>query len=184
MGAPKGQGYTKKASLTGTGSDVLEQLLQQSGQDLGAGGNLAQNPLYQQAVEGTRQFLPGGQGFAPIQAEAQRNFQQQTIPSILNSFGSGAKGSSALNQALAGAGQNLNSSLASMLAQMQLQASGQASTLAQQPYQQGLQGANLGLGTSPFAYMQRASPFWQDLSLALVGAAGKAGAAKLGATSV
>ncbi len=180
MGAPKGGGYVKKESLTGTGQDALEQLLQQARQDLGAGGNLAQNPLYQQSVEATKQFLPGGQGFAPIQAEAQRNFQQQTIPSILNAFGSGAKSSSALNQALSGAGQNLNSALAAQLAQMQLGAAQQGAGLAQLPYQQGLSSAQLGLGTSPFAYMQKAAPFWQDALLASISGGSKIAASYVG----
>lgn len=172
MGAGKGGGYVQKESLTGTGQQTLEQLLQQALQSLSGQGGLSQNPLYNQSVEATRQFLPGGEGFNPIQAEAQRNFQQQTIPSILNAFGTGSKGSSALNQALAGAGQNLNTSLASQLAQMQLGAAQQGSQLAQQPYQQGLQSAGLGLNTSPFAYMQRPRPFWQDLTLAgITGAA-------------
>jgi hypothetical protein len=180
MGAPKGGGYEQKEVLNSSQRSLLQQLLGLSGQNLGAGGNLSQNPLYQQSVEATRQFLPGGQGFAPIQAEAQRNFQQQTIPSILNAFGSGAKSSSALNQALAGAGQNLNTSLASQLAQMQLGAAHQGAGLAQLPFQQGLSAAGLGLGTSPFAYLQRAAPFWQDLLLAGISGGSKIGSAALG----
>ena len=180
MGAPKGGGYVQKESLNPAQSSLLQQLLQFAGQNSGVGGNLEQNPLYNQSAEAIKQFLPGGQGFAPIQAEAQRNFQQQTIPSILNAFGSGSKSSSALNQALAGAGQNLNTSLASQLAQMQLQAAGQGANLAQLPFGQRISAAGLGLGTAPFAYMQRSAPFWQDALLSGIGAAGKIGGAALG----
>lgn len=174
MGAPKGGGYTQMPTFSPEQMSIFSQLLGGAGQNLQAGGNIAENPLYQQSVEATRGFLPGGQGFAPIQAEAQRQFQQQTIPSILNAFGSGAKSSSALNQALAGAGQNLNTALASQLAQMQLGAAGQGAQLAQAPFQQGLAGAQLGLSTSPFAYLQRARPFWQDLTTSLIGGVGSA----------
>lgn len=180
MGASKGGGYTQKDVLNPQQASLLAQLLGVSGQNLGASGNITQNPLYQQSVDATRQFLPGGQAFAPIQNEANRNFQQQTIPSILNAFGSGAKSSSSLNQALAGAGGNLNSGLASQMAQMQLGAANQGANLAGLPFQQGIQGANLGLGTSPFAYMQRQTPFWQDALLASIGAGGKVGGAFLG----
>lgn len=180
MGTPKGGGYTKKASLTNEGDALLKMLLQFSGQDL-EGSNISQNPLYQQSVEGTKQFLPGGTGFAPIQQEAQRNFQQNTIPAIMNAFGRGAKSSSALNQALAGAGQNLNTSLASQLAQLQLQASNQGANLAGLPFQQNLSAANLGLNTSPFAYMQRATPFWQDATIAAIAGGSDAAKALIGA---
>lgn len=177
MGASRG--YEKIDTLTKGGSNLLDLLTQLSSQNLQGGGDLSQNPLYKQAVSATQGFLPGGQGFAPIQAEAQKNFQQQTIPSILNAFGSGAKSSSALNQALSGAGQNLNTSLAAQLAQMQLGAAGQAAGLAQLPFQQGLSGAQLGLGTSPFAYQQKATPFWQDALLAAINAGGKVAAAAI-----
>lgn len=180
MGQPKGGGYTTKPAISGQQNSLLNQLLGLSGQNLQSGGNLAQNPLYQQATQATQQFLPGGQGFQPIQAEAQRLFRQETIPSILNAFGSGAKSSSALNQALAGAGQNLNSSLASQMAQMQLGAAGQAAGLAQLPFQQGLSGATLGLGTQPFAYMQRHMPFWQQALLGGINAGGQIGGSFLG----
>jgi len=181
MGPPKGGGYIKKDVLTPTGNSVLEQLLKLAGNQFQSAGDITQNPAYQQALSATQSFLPNAQGqtpgFAPIQAEAQRNFQQQTIPSILGAFGQGNKGSSALNQALAGAGQNLNSSLGSLLAQMQLQAANQSGNLAQIPYNQGLQSANLGLNTSPFAYLQKANPFWQDLLLSGISGISKVAAA-------
>jgi hypothetical protein len=174
MGAPKGGGFQQLPTFSPEQMSLFSQLLGGAGQSLGQAGNIADNPLYQQSAQAIQGFLPGGQGFAPIQQEAQRQFQQQTIPSILNAFGSGAKSSSALNQALAGAGQNLNTALGSQLAQMQLGAAGQGAQLAQAPFQQGLAAANLGLNTSPFAYQQKARPFWQDLITNGLQAAGTA----------
>jgi hypothetical protein len=166
MGVPKGGGYQKVGALNGGQKDILSQILGQSGSQLNQAGNIQDSPLYQQAAQAIQGFLPGGEGFNPIQEAANKNFQQQTIPSILNSFGTGTKGSSALNQALAAGASNLNTNLASQLAQMQLQAAGQAAGLSQMPYQQGIQGASLGLGTQPHAFTPRAAPFWQDLLLA------------------
>lgn len=180
MGAPKGGGYFKQDVLTPEGQTLLQQILQGASSSL-QGGNLAENPAYKQALQASQSFLPGGEGFQPIQQEALRNFRQSTIPAILNQFGGDSKGNSALNQALAGAGQNLNSSLGSLMAQMRLQAAGQTANLAGLPYQQGLQTAQLGLGTSPFAYQQRATPFWQDALLATIGGGSKVLGSYLGA---
>lgn len=179
MGPPKGGGYQKVENLTPDQQSLLEMINNISGQNLQQGANLANNPLYQSSVEATKQFLPGGEGFKPIQAAAQQQFQQHTVPSIVNALGSNAKSSSALNQALASAGQNLNTNLASMLAQMQLQAGHQGAQLAGLPYQQGLQGANLGLGTPGFAVTPRAAPFWQQVLLSTIGAGADLGSAAI-----
>jgi hypothetical protein len=179
MGQSKGGGYEKLPTLSKPQQSILNQLLGMSGQNLQSSGNIGQNPAYQQALQAFQSFLPGGQGFQPIQQEAQRNFQQQTIPQILNAFGSNSKGSSALNQALAGAGANLNTSLGSQLAQMQLGAAGQAVGASQVPYQQALQGAQLGLGRDTFAYQPRQQPFWQQALLGGLQAGGKIGSAAL-----
>jgi hypothetical protein len=63
---------------------------------------------------------------------------------------------------------------------MQLGASGQAAQLAGMPFQQGLSAASLGLGTQPFAYMQRQTPFWQQALLGGIQAGGQVGGALLG----
>lgn len=156
MGQSKGGGYMKKDSLLPEQMGFLQQLLQQSA------------PYTQQAAQGYGQFLPGGGGGEAIKAQAMQDYQQQTVPSILNAFGSGSKGSSALNQALASSASNLNTNLASQLSQLQLGAS------------QGLGGLGLGAGgqglsTPGFAYMQKQPPLWQQLLLAGVGGASQAG---------
>src|SRR5271169_1379542 len=108
-GSSKDSGYEKLDALPPELRTAIQQLLQQG------------NVNSQQAAEGYKQFLPGGGGGEAIKNQAYKDFQQRTIPSILNAF-SGAKGSSALNQALASGGADLNTSLASMLSQYQLEA--------------------------------------------------------------
>lgn len=156
MGQSKSGGYMKKDVLSGGQKTLLEQYLQQA------------LPYQQQAAQGYQQFLPGGGGGQPIIDDAMRNYQQRTIPSILNAFGSNSKGSSALNQALAASGADLNSSLGSQLAQMQLGASQGLGNLGS-----GL--GQVGLGTPAFAYMQKQQPFWQSAILASLAGGSQAG---------
>ena len=161
MGQSKGGGYEKLPTLTPQQTTLLNQFLSQGGQNV------------QGAAQGFQQFLPGGGGGQAFQDQAKKNFEQSTIPSILNAFGSGTKGSSALNQALASGAANLNTDLAAKLADMQLQAS------------QGL--GNLGLGQAglgskdQFAYAPKQTPFWQQLLLAGTAAGGQAARGIIGA---
>jgi hypothetical protein len=161
MGQSKGGGYMKQDSLSPQQMTLLNQLLGQS----------ANNS--QQAAQGFQQFLPGGGGGQSIINDAMRQYQQTTLPQITNLFGSGAKGSSALNQALGASASNLNSGLASQLAQMQLSAAGGLGSLAQGQGQ-------LGLGTPAFQYQQRQPPIWQQLLGPLIGGGSQLGGAYLG----
>lgn len=153
MGQSKGGGYKKLTTATKQQQTFLNNILQQA------------NPNLQQAAQGYAQFLPGGGGGEAIANAAQQRFQQQTLPSIMNAFGSGAKTSSALNQALAAGGANLNTDIASILSQLQLNAA------------QGMGNLGLGLGNigtqSQFAYAPRQMPFWQQFALAGIGAGGE-----------
>lgn len=153
MGQSKGGGYTKKAAVSPEQLTYLQNALQQ------ATSNQAS------ASQGYQQFLPGGQGGKPIIEAANKNFQQQTLPSILNAFGTDNKGSSSLNQALAAGAANLNTDLASQLAQLQLNAAQGIGNIGQGQ-------AQLGSQTTPFAYMQRQQPFWQSAILGGLGAGG------------
>ena len=152
MGQSKGGGYIKKEAVTPEQKTLLDQLLAQ------AGGNT------QQAAQGYAQFLPGGGGGEPIIKQAQQRFQQQTIPSILNAYGSDSKGGSALNQALAAGAANLNTDLGAQLAQMQLQAAQGIGGL-------GLGQAGLGAQTPQFAYAPKQLPNWVTGSIGGVNAA-------------
>jgi hypothetical protein len=153
-----GQSYTQVPTKTKGQSTVIDQLLAQI------------SPNFQQAAQGYQQFLPGGGGGKAITAQANKNFQQQTLPSIMNAFGTGSKNSSALNQALAAGASNLNTDLASQLSQLQLQASQGLGNLA------GQQGA-IGL-QDLFAYMQGKSSPWKGAGAGALG--GAAAGAPLG----
>lgn len=156
MGLSKGGGYEKLPTVSRQQNAYINQLL---GQSL---------PNMQQAAAGYQQFLPqgpegqvGGVGGEAFKNQAMQQFQQETVPSILNQYGAGSKGSSALNQALAAGGANLNTNLASILAGTQLQA---AQGLGGLGAQQG------GLGTQQtFGYQQQQQPFWQQALLAGIG---------------
>lgn len=161
MGQSKGGGYMQMPTLNQGQQNQLNQITSGT------------NPLINQAAQGYQQFLPGGEGGQPIISDAMRRYQQQTIPQILNAFGSGGKGSSALNQALGASGADLQSSLMSQLAQMQLGAAQGLGNL-----QQGQQ--QIGLGTSPFAYLQKQPPMWQQILQSTLGAAGGIGAGLAG----
>lgn len=160
MGQSKGGGYTQKPTLLPEQLSLLQNIIQQSPN------------LINQAAQGYAQFLPGGGGGEAIKAQAMKDYQQRTIPAILNAYGSDNKGSSALNQALASSGADLNTNLASQLAQMQLSASQGIGGL-------GLGSQQAGLSTPGFAYLQRQPPLWQQL---LTGVFGIGGQAARGAT--
>jgi hypothetical protein len=153
MGQTKGNGYQQMQTLTPEQQSLLQSITGS------AQGN--QN----QAANAFSQFLPGGKGGEAITNAAQQQFKQTTIPSIMNAFGSNAKSSSALNQALAAGGSNLNSNIASQLAQMQLQAAGGLGGIGQSQ-------ASTGLGTAGFGLTPQQSPLWQKLLGLIAGGAG------------
>lgn len=147
MGQSKGGGYQKVGTLTPEQQALQNQYLTQS------------FPWLQQAAQGYAQFLPGGGGGQPIIDAAMKRYQQQTIPSIMNAFGSNAKTSSSLNQALASSAAGLNTDLAAQLAQMQLQAASGLGGMGQ-----GI--GQAGLNRDSFAFLQKQPPLWQQLLLA------------------
>ncbi len=161
MGQSKGGGYTQKSTVTPEIQTFLQQMLGPAMQNQNA------------AAEGYKQFLPGGGGGQAITAQANKNFEQQTVPSILNAFGSGSKGSSSLNQALAAGASNLNTDLASMLSQAQLQASSGIGNL-------GTNQGNTATGRDQFAFLQRQPPQWQTILQSVLSAGGQAAGGWLG----
>ena len=165
MGQTSGTGYEKIEALAPEQKTMLNQMMGQA------------NPNMQQAAAGYQQFLPGGGGGQAMTDQANKNFQQQTIPSVMKAMGAGAKSSSALNQALGASGANLNTDLASMLSQMQLQASQGLGNI-------GSNQAQIGAGTNQFALAPKQQPFWQQALLGLIGGAGQIGGAYLGRPKV
>ena len=146
MGQSKNGGYTKLSTGTSGQNRAIENFIKQAG------------PLFQQSAEGYKQYIPGGQGNQAIANQANQNFKQQTLPSILNAYGSGAKSSSALNQALAGGAANLNTNLAAINSGAGLQAAQGLGNLGSSAGQLGSQ--------NQFAYQQTQQPFWQSALLA------------------
>ncbi len=161
MGQSKGGGYDQRSTLLPEQLSSLLQMLQQ------AQGNT------QQASEAYKGFLPGGKGAEAITQQAQQQYKQNTIPSILNQFGSGSKTSSALNQALAASGSDLNTNLASMLSKLQLDAASGLAGL-------GSNQQSIGLGTPAFAFQEQQRPAWQSWVSPAIQAAGTVGGAYLG----
>jgi hypothetical protein len=155
MGQSKGGGYSQKDALLPEQQGLLQQLIAQAG----SGGNM------EAAMEGFKQFLPGGGGGQAIKDQAMQDYQKQTVPSILGAFGANSKGGTGLNQALSSSGSDLNTGLSSQLAQMQMQAAGGLGGLAQGQMGQ-------ALGTQGFAYMPNQTPLWAQLLQTGIGAAG------------
>lgn len=125
---------SKKASVVGTAplltreqQDLQNQQINQSRQALGNTNlNLAQNPAYQSALQSASSFT----GEFPEDAYQQRfqkgvydpairNFEQRTRPDLVSMgmYGSGARNSSTLDQALAAAQKDLSLDLASLAQQ-------------------------------------------------------------------
>jgi len=156
MGQSKDGGYMKQKTVTPEQEGFLNKIL-------GGQGGAGQD-IYKQALQGISSFLPGGEGFDPIAAQARKGFQQQTMPQIMSAMGTDARGSSSLNQAMSSAGAGLEGQLASQRAQMMMPAAfnavGMGQTAAQNPM---------------FAYQQKQMPFWQQMMLGGVGAGGQIG---------
>lgn len=136
--------YRDTSGYREQGNQLLGQFAQ--GQ-FGVGGS-QNSPL------GTQQMM---NDFAPIHQEARRNFQQQVIPDIQHAFGRGSKTSSALNQALVSAGQNLQGQLSGQFAQYGLADRARQQEMqfnaANQLANTGYGGAQLGLAKDKYAFV-------------------------------
>jgi len=138
----------QKTTLAPQQEQLLNQLLQSL---TGMGG---QQGAYGQATGLLQDYLnPESDVYSNFEAPYRQQFEQETIPMLAERFaGAGAQGgalsSSGFGQALGAAGAGLQTNLAHMKSQMQRQSIGdilgQYNTMA-----------GLGLGTSPFMYMNR-----------------------------
>ena len=147
----------QKAAVSPQQLSFLNQMMQQAGQEM------------PQSAGTYGEFL-GPQGGQAMTNQANQNFQQQTLPSIMEAMGTGSKGSSALNQAMGAAGSNMNTDLAALLSQLKLSAAGGLAGLSTGQAQMGTQ-------TPQFSYMQKQQPFWQSALLGGLNLAGKVGGA-------
>lgn len=148
-----GGGGTKQLS---TMSPEQQQYLAQLGQHLSSQGfDISSNPLFQQSQSAISKMLSGDT--SAIEDPLMRQYEQEILPGIAQRFGgAGAQGSSAYQNALAGAGGNL----ASQLGQLRYGARQQGVQNAQGMLglqQQGQQfNQSQFLGAKPFGYEQQA----------------------------
>lgn len=143
-------GYSKVPTMPGNVQTIINQILSNSPN---------QNQLSQKGFES---FLPGGTGNNPIIDKANQNFQQKTLPQILNSFGSDVGfGDSSLNQALAAGASNLNTNIADIMAKNQLSAAKGLGDLSTQNF-------SSGINKDQFAYLEDQQGFGQEAMLQLV----------------
>jgi len=124
--------------------DLLSQIL----------GNLGQGGLggqgYEAAIQNLLGILSGSpEAFQAFEAPAKRQFQEETIPNILERFsGAGARSSSGVQQALGGAGRQLEENLSAQRAGLQQNA-------VQQLLSNFMGQGQLGLGTQTFENILR-----------------------------
>lgn len=147
-------GKTKTGQLatqTPEQQSLLKNLIASLGE---APAPLGQNQTYQQGSTLLSQLLSGGPNEG-LERPLLRQFSESTIPQIGEQF-SGSSGSSALNQALAKAAENLLGDIGTMRSQNQMSALGQALPYAQAPGQDYRNGAQLALQQQPFQTTQQA----------------------------
>ena len=132
---PSGQDYGPNSSQELTGGTTAIRMPQFTQDQAGA-----LNQMVQQGLSGM-QNLPQA-NFGPIAEQYKTQFQQQTIPSIMERFtsmGAGGQRSSAFEQALGSAGAGLNQNLAGMEQGFNMQNRGQDISRLMGMLQMGLQ---------------------------------------------
>lgn len=134
----------------------------------GSGGGLGGNQGFQQGQDFLSRLLSNDpELMKQFEAPYMEQFQQQTVPGLLEKFGSlgtgaGATYGSGLQNSLAQAGRGLQTDLAAMRSGLQQQALPQALSYAQQPVANQLQ----GLGFSPYdTYHKQAQPGFGDYAM-------------------
>lgn len=112
-------------------------------------GGYGANPLFQAGSDWLQKILSGDTSV--FEAPLLQQFEQQVMPQIAERFGgAGAGSSSALNQTLARAGQDLQTQIAAVRANLMNQASGQALS-----YSQAQEGQKTNaLNVNPYEYYQ------------------------------
>lgn len=107
--------FEQVPTMTGGQQDLLSQLL----------GNLGQGGLggqgYEQSIQKLLQIISGEPGaFEAYEAPMKRQFQEETVPGLLEQFsGAGARSSSGMQQTLARAGESLSEKLGAQRAGLQ-----------------------------------------------------------------
>lgn len=129
------EGSTYNQGQLGANQDILGQIqqLMQKGQ-----GDITQNQGYQQGQDWLSSLFNDPEFFKSFEAPLQRQFQEQTVPDLLNRFAGmgsgGALGSTGLRNQLSREGGNLSSNIAALRGNMQQQGANQQLGYAQQPF--------------------------------------------------
>ena len=130
---------------------ALQQLIGSLGQ---MNPNIMQDPLYQQGRGQLSELLdPSEESFGRFAAPFMQQFQQQTMPGIVNRYAdSSSKGSSSFQNAVSQAGVGLSTNLAALRSTLQQDALGKALQYSQQPVSNYSSLFSQGLSVDPFAY--------------------------------
>ncbi|HDZ26812.1 hypothetical protein LCGC14_1251860 [marine sediment metagenome] len=107
--------FQQVPTKTGGQQDFLSQMLA----NLGQGGLGGQG--YEQSIQKLLQIISGEPGaFEAFEAPIKRQFQEETVPGLLEKFsGAGARGSSGMQQTLARAGEGLSEKLGAQRGELQ-----------------------------------------------------------------
>lgn len=143
--------FTKHSIMTGHDVKTKRKLMSGINQkDL----DITQNPMYQQ----TSRFLqdlysPNSQAMQAFSAPYMRQFNEEIIPQLSEQFaGADALSSSGFQQTLGKAGSGLMENLAALRGNMQMQGLPFMQQQVQQPFQNTLARAGLGLSAQKYAY--------------------------------
>jgi hypothetical protein len=131
--------FQQVPTMTGGQQDFLSQMLG----NLGMGGLGGQG--YEQSIQKLLQIISGEpSAFKAFEAPMKRQFEQETVPGLLERFsGAGAGQSSGMQQTLASAGESLSEKLGAQRGELQQNA-------IQQLLSSFMDQAQMGLGAKPF----------------------------------
>ncbi len=147
---------------------MIDQILQQiKGMQSQGQGDITQNQGYQQGQEWLNNLFNDPEFFKNMEAPAQRQFQEQTVPDLANRFASmgsgGSLGSTGFRNQLAREGSNLHTNIAALRGGMQQQGVNQALNYAQQPFNNYAQLSQLGLTPTNNTYQPPSTGFWGSM---------------------
>lgn len=135
-------GSGDKLSQVPTKTTGQQNLMNQLISSLQGGGIFGNNQLYQSGSNYLGDlYSQSPDAFKRLADPYMRQFQQQTVPGLAERFsgaGYGGRQSSAFNQAMGQAGQNLSSQLAGMFEQLRSQNLGNLMNFSNMPYNQAM----------------------------------------------
>jgi hypothetical protein len=119
----------------------------------GGSADISQNPQYQQGQDWLSGLFNDQDFFKNFEAPLQRQFNEETIPSLAHRYGAmgsgGSTGSTAFRNQLAREGSNLSTNIAAIRGGLQSQGVNQSLQYAQQPFQNLMSLYSQALGIAP-----------------------------------